>query len=99
MAGRGAEGAAPQRLLAPGGRTQHRPHLGGQRQAGVRRPNHQVLGYIEDQSQSTELTRGPPELVQHFRIEGVHIGPRALHVLNLIWFGCIPRLSQWGEGG
>jgi hypothetical protein len=56
VAGRGAEGAAPQRLPAPGGRTQHRPHLGGQRQAGVRRPHHQVLGYIEDQSQSTELT-------------------------------------------
>jgi hypothetical protein len=33
--------------------------------------------------QSTELTRGPPELVQHFLfIGGVHIGARALHVLN-----------------
>jgi hypothetical protein len=30
-------------------------------------------------SQSTELTRGPPELVQHFSfIGGVHIGTRAL---------------------
>ncbi len=28
------------------------------------------------------LTRGPPELFQHFRISA-----RALHVLNLIWFG------------
>jgi hypothetical protein len=45
----------------------------------------------------TELTRGPPELVQPF-IGGVHIGARALHVLNVIWFGCIARLSQWGGG-
>ncbi len=29
---------------------------------------------------------------------GVHIGTRALHVLNLIWLGYIARLSQWGEG-
>jgi hypothetical protein len=36
--------------------------------------------------QSTELTRGPPELVQQFRL-GVHIDIRTLHVLNLIWFG------------
>jgi hypothetical protein len=30
---------------------------------------------------------------------GVHIGARALHVLNLIWFGFIARLSQWVGGG
>jgi hypothetical protein len=30
---------------------------------------------------------------------GVHIGARAPHVLNLILFGCIARLSQWGGGG
>ncbi len=30
--------------------------------------------------QSNEITRGPAELVQHF-------GARALHVLNLMWFG------------
>jgi hypothetical protein len=39
-------------------------------------------------------TRGPPELytsVLSF-IGGVHIGARALHVLNLIWFGYIARL-------
>ncbi len=29
----------------------------------------------------------------------VHIGVRALNVLNLIWFGYIARLSQWGGGG
>jgi hypothetical protein len=29
--------------------------------------------------------RGPPELVQH--------------VLNLIWFGCVVRLSKWVGGG
>ncbi len=29
----------------------------------------------------------------------VHIGARALHVLNLIWFGQISRLSQWEETG
>jgi hypothetical protein len=39
-------------------------------------------------SQSKELTRGPRELVQHFRLQGgVHIGARALHFLTLIWFG------------
>ncbi len=43
--------------------------------------------------QSNELTRGPPGLVQHF-IGRVHIGARALHVLNLIWFGYITRLFQ-----
>jgi hypothetical protein len=31
-------------------------------------------------------------------IGGVHIGAIALHVLNLIWFGNIARLSQWGGG-
>jgi hypothetical protein len=49
--------------------------------------------------QSYELTRGPPVLVQHFRLGVVHIGTRALHVLNWIWFGCIARLYQWGGGG
>ncbi len=50
--------------------------------------------------QSNELTRGPLEIVHHFRFKGgVHIGARALHVLNLIWFGYIARLSQWGGGG
>ncbi len=37
------------------------------------------------------LTPSPPG--------GVHIGGRALYVLNLIWFGCIARLSQFGGGG
>jgi hypothetical protein len=32
-------------------------------------------------------------------IGGVHIGARALFVPNLIWFGFIARLSQWGGGG
>ncbi len=32
-------------------------------------------------------------------IKGVHIGTRALYVLNLIWFGYISRLSQRGGGG
>jgi hypothetical protein len=31
-------------------------------------------------------------------VGGVHIGARALHVLNLIWVGCIARLSQCGGG-
>jgi hypothetical protein len=47
--------------------------------------------------QSNELSRGPPELVQF--VAGVHISARALYALNLIWFGNIFRLSQWGEGG
>jgi hypothetical protein len=35
----------------------------------------------------------PPKLVSF--IGGIHIGARALHGLNLIWFGYIARLSQW----
>ncbi len=31
-------------------------------------------------------------------VGGVHFGTRALHVLNLIWYGYIARLSQWGGG-
>ncbi len=34
----------------------------------------------------------------HSFIGGVHIGARALHVPNLILFGCIARLSQWRGG-
>ncbi len=50
--------------------------------------------------QSTELTIEPPRVSSALSfIGGVHIGARALHVLNLIWFGCIARLSQWGGGG
>jgi hypothetical protein len=49
-----------------------------------------VMNYLE----------GPPQLVQHFGLSGgVHIGARALHVLNLIRFGYIACLSQWGGGG
>jgi hypothetical protein len=52
--------------------------------------------------QSNEFIRGTPELVQQSALSfigGVHIGARALHVLNLIWFGYITRQSQWGGGG
>ncbi len=38
-----------------------------------------------------------PDPVQHFW--GVHIGARALHVLNFIWFGTISRLSHLGRRG
>ncbi len=44
---------------------------------------------------SPELTRVSSGLSF---IEGVHIGARLLHVLNLIWFGCIAHLSQLGGG-
>ncbi len=37
--------------------------------------------------------RGTPEVSS--KLGGVHIGARALHVLNLTWFGNISRLSQW----
>ncbi len=47
---------------------------------------------IRVKPQSTELTRGPSELVQHF-------GARALHVLNLTWFGNLSRLYPSGEEG
>jgi hypothetical protein len=54
---------------------------------------------MEWKAQSNELTRGfLVSLVLSF-IGGVHIGARALHVLNLKWFGYIAHLSQWGEGG
>jgi hypothetical protein len=44
--------------------------------------------------------RGPPEFSSALSfIGGVHIGARALHVLRLIWFGKIARLSQWGWRG
>jgi hypothetical protein len=46
-------------------------------------------------SQSNEVTIEGPLLdssALSFR-GGVHIGPRALNVLNLIWFGNITRLS------
>ncbi len=50
---------------------------------------------------STELTRGPPSpsWFSTFVSRRVHIEARALHVLNLIWFGWIARLAQWGGGG
>jgi hypothetical protein len=45
-------------------------------------------GGAEVGSWSTELTRVPHELGLAFSfIVGVHIGTRALHVLNLMWFG------------
>jgi hypothetical protein len=51
-------------------------------------------------AQCNKLTKGPPELVSALLfIGGVHIGVRALHVLNFIWFGNITRPSLWGGGG
>jgi hypothetical protein len=51
-------------------------------------------------SQSNELNGGPPRVSSALSFTGgVHIGARALHVLNLILFGYIARLSQWGGGG
>jgi hypothetical protein len=54
-------------------------------------------------AQCNKLTKGPPELVSALLfiggVRGVHIGVRALHVLNFIWFGNISRPSLWrGEG-
>ncbi len=43
---------------------------------------------------------GPPELVSALSfIGGVHIGARALHVLNLIWFGYGFAYPSGEEGG
>ncbi len=52
-------------------------------------------------SQSNDLYMRPTELVQHFayRGKGVHIGASALLNMELIWFGYIAHLSQWGQGG
>ncbi len=66
--------------------------------------------YIEDnkksapfkvisQPQSTELTRGPPELVRHFCWQWASHRSRTLLDKNLKWFGYIARLSQREEGG
>ncbi len=49
--------------------------------------------------QSNELTRGPLEIVHHFRYKGgVHIGARALHAK--IWYGLAISLAypSWEEG-
>jgi hypothetical protein len=51
------------------------------------------------QSHSNELTKGPPELVQYFFCRGTSYRARALHFINLIWFGYIARLYQWGGRG
>jgi hypothetical protein len=49
--------------------------------------------------QRTELTIAGPLVSSALSfIAGIHIGARALHVLNLILFGWIARLSQWGGG-
>jgi hypothetical protein len=40
----------------------------------------------------------PPKLFQSVA-SVLQVGARALHVINLIWFGYISRLSQWGGGG
>ncbi len=47
--------------------------------------------------QSKELTRGPLSYTSALSfIGGVHIGARALHVLNLIWFGNNVKLAAGG---
>jgi hypothetical protein len=52
-------------------------------------------------SQSNELTRGTTDFFGAALsfLKGGHIGVRALLFINLIWFGYIARLSQWGGGG
>ncbi len=49
-------------------------------------------------AQSTELTGGTTAVSALSFVGGVHIGARALLVINLIWFGYIASLSQWGGG-
>jgi hypothetical protein len=50
--------------------------------------------------QSTELTRGLSELVQHLLLYGEYTpAQERCMFLNLIWFGSNARLSQWGGGG
>jgi hypothetical protein len=47
------------------------------------------MGHMSE-SQSNELTSRPPVLVHGtFVYRGVHMSARALHVLNLIWFGSL----------
>ncbi len=45
------------------------------------------------------LLDGPLSYFSTFVYRGVHIGARAPHDINLIWFGYIARLSQWRGGG
>jgi hypothetical protein len=54
-----------------------------------------------DGPQSSELTRGPPELVQHFRLlrEFTSAQERALLDPKLIWFGYIALAYPSGEKG
>ncbi len=62
--------------------------------------------FIPDQEwpQSNELTKGPPWVSSALScIGGVHIAARALHVLNLIWFGYIKQevgfIFVWSGSG
>jgi hypothetical protein len=52
-------------------------------------------------SQSNELSRGPPELVQHFRL--LYMGSshrrKSAECPKFDMVGYIARLSQWGGGG
>ncbi len=49
-------------------------------------------------SQSTKLTKGPSSYFSTFVYRGSsHRRKRALHVLNLIWFGWIALLYQWSN--
>jgi hypothetical protein len=61
------------------------------------------VGFYMYVAQSIALTRGPSEVVQHLRLQYKGRSHRrksaAYLTLNLIWFGCIARLSQWGGGG
>jgi hypothetical protein len=54
---------------------------------------------VVEPQQRNELIRRPPELVQHFRLYGEFTSAQERAALNLIWFGYIARLSQWGGGG
>jgi hypothetical protein len=66
----------------------------------VRRTFPQLGNAAWTNPQSNELTRGPPDYSSALSSTGgVHIGARALHVLNLILFGYITRLYQLGKGG
>jgi hypothetical protein len=52
------------------------------------------------ESQSNELTRALPELVQNFRLFWKFtLANCSAHDPKFIWFGYITRLYQWGEGG
>jgi hypothetical protein len=57
-----------------------------------------IYGSMSD-PQSNELTRGSPELDQHFRLKGGSHRRKSAGCPKFDMVGSIARLSRWGGGG